>query len=587
MYRTHTLDQLCPEHDGQKVTLSGWVHQRRDHGGLIFVVLRDRYGLTQIVSDPQNNQEVHQTMDSLRSEFVVQVTGTVRKRPEGMTNEDMETGGIEVLVEEITILNESLTPPFEIDQNKPVGEELRLKYRYLDLRRSRMRNNLVMRHKFIKRTRDLFDEHGFVEVETPILIKGTPEGSREYIIPSRLYPGKCFVLPQSPQQLKQLLMVSGMDKYFQIARCFRDEDQRGDRQPEFTQLDMEMSFVEPEDIMNINEEVLTTIFEELCPNKEILTKPYPRLTWEEAMNKYGSDKPDIRFEMEVQDVSELCAGCGFQVFEKAVKDGGTVKALRVEGGAKFSRKDIDELTELAKVYGAKGLAYLIVEEAGLKSPITKFFEDEGRSLVDAVAAKPGDIVFFTADTFEIACTAMGYVRLACADRFELRDPSKLAFCWVTDFPLFEFNEEEGRYAAAHHPFTCPRPEDVGLLESAPEKVKALAYDLSLNGSEIAGGSIRIHDAELQQKIFGALGISKEDAADRFGHLLNAFKYGAPPHGGIAWGLDRIIMLIQDEPNIREVIAFPKDQKAKDLMVGSPSELPEEQIAEMNIKFLEE
>ncbi|MBT7484389.1 aspartate--tRNA ligase, partial [Candidatus Peregrinibacteria bacterium] len=573
MYRTHTLDQLGPDHDDQTVTLSGWVHQRRDHGGLIFVVLRDRYGLTQIVSDPQNNAEIHEKMDKLRSEYVIQVTGTVRKRPEGMTNENMETGGIEVLVNEIEILNESLTPPFEIDQDKTVGEELRLKYRYLDLRRSRMKNNLVMRHKFTKMTRDLFDERGFIEVETPILIKGTPEGSREYIVPSRLYPGKCFVLPQSPQQLKQLLMVSGMDKYFQIARCFRDEDQRGDRQPEFTQLDMEMSFVEPEDVMTTNEEILTTIFEKLAPQKEFMAKPFPRMTWEEAMNKYGSDKPDIRFEMEIQDVSELCKGCGFQVFEKAVENKGVVKALRVPGGAKFSRKDIDDLTDLAKVYGAKGLAYIIVEEGGLKSPITKFFEDEGQAFVDAVSAEAGDIVFFTADSFEIACTSMGNIRLACADRFELRNPEKLAFCWVTDFPLFEFNEEEGRYTAAHHPFTCPKAEDVELLESAPEKVKALAYDLSLNGSEIAGGSIRIHDSELQTKVFKALGISREDAEKRFGHLLGAFKYGAPPHGGIAWGLDRIIMLIQNEPNIREVIAFPKDQKAKDLMVGAPSELP--------------
>ncbi|MBT5016630.1 aspartate--tRNA ligase [Candidatus Peregrinibacteria bacterium] len=586
MYRTHTLDQLGPDHDDQTVTLSGWVHQRRDHGGLIFVVLRDRYGLTQIVSDPQNNAEIHEKMDKLRSEYVIQVTGTVRKRPEGMTNENMETGGIEVLVNEIEILNESLTPPFEIDQDKTVGEELRLKYRYLDLRRSRMKNNLVMRHKFTKMTRDLFDERGFIEVETPILIKGTPEGSREYIVPSRLYPGKCFVLPQSPQQLKQLLMVSGMDKYFQIARCFRDEDQRGDRQPEFTQLDMEMSFVEPEDVMTTNEEILTTIFEKLAPQKEFMAKPFPRMTWEEAMNKYGSDKPDIRFEMEIQDVSELCKGCGFQVFEKAVENKGVVKALRVPGGAKFSRKDIDDLTDLAKVYGAKGLAYIIVEEGGLKSPITKFFEDEGQAFVDAVSAEAGDIVFFTADSFEIACTSMGNIRLACADRFELRNPEKLAFCWVTDFPLFEFNEEEGRYTAAHHPFTCPKAEDVELLESAPEKVKALAYDLSLNGSEIAGGSIRIHDSELQTKVFKALGISREDAEKRFGHLLGAFKYGAPPHGGIAWGLDRIIMLIQNEPNIREVIAFPKDQKAKDLMVGAPSELPEDQIAEMNVKFIE-
>jgi aspartyl-tRNA synthetase len=586
MYRTHTLDQLRAEHDGQQVTLSGWVHQRRDHGGLIFIVLRDRYGLTQIVSDPQNNNEVHNLMDSLRSEFVVKVTGTVRRRPEGMANPDMETGDIEVLVSEIEVLNKSKTPPFEIDQDKTVGEDLRLKYRYLDLRRNRMKTNVIRRHQFIKRARDLFDERGFVEVETPILIKGTPEGSREYIIPSRLYPGKCFVLPQSPQQLKQLLMVSGMDKYFQIARCFRDEDQRGDRQPEFTQLDLEMSFVEQEDVMNVNEEILTTLFEEMAPNKEVLSKPFPRMTWDEAMNKYGSDKPDLRFGMEFVDVTEQVKDCDFQVFSGVAASGGVVKALTVTGGAKFSRKDIDELTELAKVYGAKGLAYLIVEEEGIRAPIAKFFEDGGKSLVETAGAKVGDIVFFAADQFETACTALGNVRLACADRLELRDTNKLAFCWVTDFPLLEYNEEEDRFAAAHHPFTCPHDADVPMLDTEPAKVKAKAYDLALNGSEIAGGSIRIHDPEMQTAVFKALGISEEEAEHRFGHLLEAFRFGAPPHGGIAWGLDRIIMLLQDEPNIREVIAFPKDQKAKDLMVGAPSELPDKQIAEMNVKFIE-
>jgi aspartyl-tRNA synthetase len=379
-----------------------------------------------------------------------------------------------------------------------------------------------------------------------------------------------------------MLMVAGMDKYFQIARCFRDEDQRGDRQPEFTQLDMEMSFVEAGDVMQANEEVVLKIFETLAPHKKILTKPFTRLTWEAAMNRFGSDKPDLRFSLEIQDVSTLAQGSGFQVFSKAVEEGGVVKALRVPGGADFSRKEIDDLTDLAKVYGAKGLAYIIFEQDGAKSPILKFFEDGGRALLQQIGAEPGDIVFFTADQFDVACTALGNVRVACADRLKLRKPEELAFCWVTDFPLFEYSEEEGRYVSAHHPFTSPTDEDAHLLETSPEKVKAKAYDLALNGYEIAGGSIRIHKSDLQSRIFKSLGISDEDAERRFGHLLRAFQYGAPPHGGIAWGLDRMIMLLQDEPNIREVIAFPKDQKAKDLLTGAPTELPEAQVGEMHI-----
>lgn len=588
MHRTHTLNDLRPEHAGARVTLAGWVHRRRDHGGLLFIDLRDRYGLTQVVSDPKHAPKTHQVMDKIRPEYVLQVIGVVRVRPKGMENAAMETGAIEVLIDTVQILNEALTPPFEIDQEIPVNEETRLTYRYLDLRRERMKKNLVRRHQVIKKIRDLFDERGFVEVETPILIKGTPEGSREFIIPARLYPGKFFVLPQSPQQLKQLLMVAGMDRYFQIARCFRDEDQRGDRQPEFTQLDMEMSFVDKEeDVMQINEEVITGVFEALVGDKKILQKPFPRLTWQEAMERYGSDKPDLRFGLEIQDASELAKGCGFQVFEQAVADGGAVKALRVPGAASFSRKDLDELTELAKVYGVNGLAYVLMSEEGPKSPILKFFPEEGQSFLKALGAVSGECVFFTAGPFEKACTALGQVRLACADHFKLRDPHLLAFCWVTDFPLFEFSGEENRYVSAHHPFTSPKEEHAHLIETEPQNVKAKAYDLALNGSEIAGGSIRIHHPELQRRIFKALGISPEEAERRFGHLLKAFQYGAPPHGGIAWGLDRLIMLIQNEPNIREVIAFPKDQKAKDLMVGAPSELPDEQIAEMNISILKE
>lgn len=584
MMRSHTCNDLNDQHVGQEVTLSGWVHRRRDHGGLIFIDLRDRYGLTQVVSDPAVSTETHDIANNVRPEYVVQITGTVRKRPEGMRNERMTTGNIEVLVKDFKILNKAKTPPFEIDQDKEVAEEVRLKYRYLDIRRDRMKQNLLVRYKVIKLIRDLMDSKNFIEVETPILIKGTPEGSREYLVPSRLYPGNFYVLPQSPQQLKQLLMVAGMDRYFQIARCFRDEDQRGDRQPEFTQLDVEMSFVEAEDVMQLNEEVMIEVVEKLATNKKLKSKPFPRITWEDAMNKYGSDKPDIRFEMQMVDVSDVVKDSQFKVFSDAVKNGGVVKALRVEGGNSFTRKEIDEFTDIAKIYGAKGLAYIQVTEEGPKSTLVKFFtEEELKSLVSHVGAKAGDIIFFTADGFNVACEAMGHVRLACADKLKLRDPNLFAFCWIYDFPLFEYNKEDKSLQSAHHPFTSPLNEDIELLDTKPELVKAKAYDLALNGSEVAGGSIRIHNPELQSKIFDILKISKEDAQSRFGHLLHAFEFGAPPHGGIAWGLDRLVMIMRDEANIREVIAFPKDQKAKDLMLNSPSEMPDAQIAELHIR----
>jgi aspartyl-tRNA synthetase len=502
-----------------------------------------------------------------------------------MRNEKMKTGEIEVLISGIDILNKAKTPPFEIDQEKDVSEELRLKYRYLDLRRERMKNNIVMRHKIIKMIRDIMDSKDFIEVETPILIKGTPEGSREYLVPSRLYPGTFFVLPQSPQQLKQLLMVAGMDKYFQIARCFRDEDQRGDRQPEFTQLDIEMSFVESEDIIKLNEELMVQLIEKLVPHKKIVSKPFRRMTWQEAMDKYGSDKPDLRFELPIADVSSILANCQFKVFTDCLKNGGFVRALKIPGGGKFTRKEIDEFTEVAKVYGTKGLSYLIIAKEGPKSSLLKFLnEAEVKALIESVNAETGDIIFFAADEHKTVCEAIGHVRLTCADKMNLRDPDKFAFCWIYDFPLFEWSKEEQKLNAAHHPFTAPKDEDIELLDKKPESVRAKAYDLALNGSEVAGGSIRIHNAELQSKIFDVLDISKEEANQRFGHLLHAFEFGAPPHGGIAWGLDRLIMLIQDEPNIREVIAFPKDQKAKDLMLNAPAEMPANQVAEMHIRI---
>lgn len=587
MYRTHTCNDLRTTDEGKEGTLAGWVHRRRDHGGLIFIDLRDRYGITQVVFDPRAGQAAHETASTLRAEFVIQVTGKVRLRPSGMENKNHSTGNIEVLGHAITILNPSKTPPFEIDQDKEINEEMRLQYRYLDLRRERMRNNIVMRHRIIKKIRDLMDAADFIEVETPMLIKGTPEGSREYLVPSRLYPGKFYVLPQSPQQLKQLLMVAGMDRYFQIARCFRDEDQRGDRQPEFTQLDVEMSFVEEEDVMKINEHVMTALIEKVAPHKKLLFTPFKRLTWHDAMGLYGSDKPDLRFEMQMKDFTDTVRKSQCQVFTKALgQEDGVVKGLTVEGGAAFSRKEIDQLTELAKIHGAKGLAYATIEKGEFVSPLKKFFtEKEVAAITKHAEAKEGDIIFFTADTFDVACTALGQVRLACADKKKLRDPEVFAFAWITDFPLFEFSKEDKKLVSAHHPFTAPKEEDRGLLGTNPRKVRAKAYDLTLNGSEVAGGSIRIHNPELQSQIFSILGITPQEATHRFGHMLEAFTYGAPPHGGIAWGLDRLVMIIQNEPNIREIIAFPKDQRAKDVMMGAPSEIPEAQVAEANVKVL--
>lgn len=585
MLRTHNCNELDAAAIGKEVELCGWVHRRRDHGGLIFIDLRDRYGVTQVVADPAESKECHKNADVVRPEYVIRIKGVVRSRPEGMANPTMKTGEIEVLINEFEVLNKAKTPPFEIDQETDVGEETRLKYRYLDLRRERMQKNVEMRYRIIKEIRVFLDKEDFLEIETPIMIKGTPEGSREYLVPSRMYPGTFYVLPQSPQQLKQMLMVAGMDKYFQIARCFRDEDLRGDRQPEFTQLDLEMSFVEQEDVMELNERLLIHLIEKLLPEKKIMEKPFRRLTWQQAMDDYGSDKPDLRFEMKIVDLSEELKDCGFQVFSGAVKDGGFVRALKVEGGATYTRKQIDDFTDLAKTFGAKGLAYIQMTKDGPKAPILKFLSEENiKAIVDKTGAKTGDIVFFGADKHEVVCDALGQIRLACADLLNLRDPKLMVCCWVYDFPLFEWSKEEQQIQAVHHPFTRPKAEDLDKLESEPESVRAIAYDVVLNGSEIGGGSIRIHEADLQAKIFDILKISKDEAERRFGHILNAFQYGAPPHGGVAWGLDRLVMLFQDEPNIREVIPFPKDQKAKDVMLGAPSVMPPEQVAEAHIRI---
>ncbi|MBU1019297.1 MAG: aspartate--tRNA ligase [Patescibacteria group bacterium] len=588
MYRTHTCGELTAEQKGKKVTLSGWVNRRRDHGGLIFIDLRDRYGITQVVFDPSNDKDSHTIADDIRPEFVLKIEGLVRIRPADQENSNMNTGAIEILGGGIEILSRAKTPPFEIDSDKPVSEDLRLKYRYLDLRRDRMKRNLIVRHKLIKMIRDLMDEEGFLEVETPVMIKGTPEGSREYVVPSRNYPGKFFVLPQSPQQLKQLLMVAGIDKYFQIARCFRDEDQRGDRQPEFTQLDMEMSFVSEEDIMNLNEKLVTKVIQEITPDKELVTKPFAKLTWHDAMSTYGSDKPDIRYELHLSDVSDIVSGSEFKVFSGTVASGGVVKALRIPDGAEMPRSEVDSFEDLAKQHGAKGLAWISLKDGEIKGPIVKFLsEKELSDIKDRTEVEEGDLIFFAADKFETACTVLGAARAKVAEKQGLIDNNKIALAWIVDFPLFEWSEEEGKLTSSHHPFTAPKDDDLDLLEKEPEKVKAKAYDLAMNGVEIGGGSIRIHNPDVQSKVFDALKISKEDAKERFGHLLEAFSYGAPPHGGIAWGLDRFIMLLLDEPNIREVIAFPKDQKSKDLLTGAPSELPKDQIAELHISLSKE
>jgi len=583
MYRSHTCGELRLKNKGETVTLSGWVHRRRDHGGIIFIDLRDRYGLTQIVFDPEVDKKSWETANSVRPEFVLQATGEIRKRIEGQNNPDMVTGDIEVYINDVKILNTAKTPPFEIDQEKTVNEELRLKYRYLDIRHDRIKNNLTLRHQMIKTIRDILDKAGFIEVETPILIKGTPEGSREYLVPSRLYPGKFFVLPQSPQQLKQLLMIGGMDRYFQIARCFRDEDQRGDRQPEFTQLDLEMSFVEEKDVMAISDKIILELTKRYAPGKKILKKPFPVLTWHEAMSLYGSDKPDIRFGLKFENISKLVEKSGFKVFSETVKNGGVVMALKVDGAASWPRSDMDQMEALAKEHGAKGLAYFQYREDGIKSPLLKFLsEEEVKAITKKTGAKTGDVVFFAADQFVPACTALGQVRLACGDKLKLRDPNIFAYLWVNQFPMFERDKETGGLAAMHHPFTRPMDEDRKLLDSKPENARAVAYDIVLNGCEIGGGSIRIHESDLQKKIFNILNISDADAERRFGHMLEAFSYGAPPHGGFAWGLDRLIMIFCGEQNIREVIAFPKDQKAKDLTLGAPSEVTEKELREANI-----
>ncbi|WP_321494733.1 aspartate--tRNA ligase [uncultured Desulfobacter sp.] len=582
MKRTHSCIELTDSHTGQDVVLMGWVQHRRDHGGVIFVDLRDREGITQVVFDPSVSKTVHEKAQEIRSEYVLGIKGKVSARPADMVNSRMTTGAIEVLVDELRIFSRAKTPAFQIEDRVDASETIRLQYRYLDLRRTQLKNNILARHKTTMTVRNYLDANGFIDIETPFLTKSTPEGARDYLVPSRVNQGDFYALPQSPQLFKQLLMIAGFDRYYQIVKCFRDEDLRADRQPEFTQIDMELSFVDEHQVMEIAEGLIKGIFKNVLDMD--FSEPFPSMTWAEAMDRFGLDRPDLRFGMELKNVSDIVANADFKVFASVVKNGGLVKAINAKGCGEFSRREIDELTEFAAVYRAKGLAWIKIKEDQWQSPIAKFFSDDEKELLkQRLNLEPGDIVFFVADQPKITNEALGQLRNELGRRLGLIDDNVFKFTWVTHFPMFEYDETEKRYQALHHPFTAPMESDLDKLETSPLEVNSRAYDLVLNGIEVGGGSIRIHDSELQAKVLKCLGIGEEEAKEKFGFLLDALTFGAPPHGGLAFGLDRLVMLLCREDSIRNVIAFPKTQKATCLMTQAPSKAAPAQLQELAIK----